>query len=177
MYAMESFVRRRSISVLLFLGVGFGLTLILGNRSPLATAGPAPATVAQAVPYDWLQMNGDAQHSGNNTQETILGLSNVGSLQFLFQVLLPFPADGTPVGLTSVVTSTGTRDSTSYSAIRASRPFTPLTQQQPFELRVRDLRLVHRPAHKTTKEPRATAPGTDFVWLRRLREWLTPTKN
>ena len=55
-------------------------------------------------------MNGDPQHSGNNTQETVLGPSNVASLQFLFQVSLPSPADGAPVALTSVVTPGGTRD-------------------------------------------------------------------
>jgi hypothetical protein len=55
-------------------------------------------------------MNGDPQHSGNNTQETVLGPSNVTSLQFLFQVSLPSAADGAPVALTSVVTPSGTRD-------------------------------------------------------------------
>jgi hypothetical protein len=98
---MSSLVRRRALAIALFLGAGVGLILILGNRSQAAT---------QSVPYDWLQMNGDPQHSGNNTKETVLGLSNVASLQFLFQVSLPSPADGAPVALTSVVTPDGTRD-------------------------------------------------------------------
>ena len=114
---MDPGVARRSSSTVLFLGVGFGLILILGNRSPLATqqdprGRPAHATAeqAQTAPYDWLQMNGDPQHSGNNTLETVLGPSNVASLQFLFQVSLPAAADGAPVALTSVTTPGGTRD-------------------------------------------------------------------
>ena len=111
---MNPGVRRRTFSIALFLGAAVALTLLLGIRSPVATqrdplTGPAPAA-AQAVPYDWLQMNGDPQHSGNNTLETVLGPSNVTSLQFLFQVSLPSAADGAPVALTSVVTPGGTRD-------------------------------------------------------------------
>jgi putative pyrroloquinoline-quinone binding quinoprotein len=116
---MSSLARRRSVSIFLSLAAGFALISILGNRSSLTTrklAGKrsARAASAQAVPYDWLQMNGDPQHSGNNTRETILGPSNVGTLQFLFKVLLPqgstLGVDGAPVGLTSVVTPGGTRD-------------------------------------------------------------------
>ena len=114
---MNLAVRGRSFSLVLFLGVGLGLTFTLGNRSRLATQrepseGPTPAAAAQtqADPYDWLQMNGDPQHSGNNTLETVLGPSNVASLQFLFQVSLPAAADGAPVALTSVTTPGGNRD-------------------------------------------------------------------
>lgn len=116
---MSPLARRRSISLFLSLAAGVALISILGNRSSLATrkhAGKrsARAASAQAVPYDWLQMNGDPQHSGNNTKETILGPSNVANLQFLFQVSLPagapIGADGVPVGLTSVETPSGTRD-------------------------------------------------------------------
>jgi hypothetical protein len=116
---MSSLGGRRSISIFLLLASGFALISILGNRSLLATRSrtrtrPARTAAAQAVPYDWLQMNGDPQHSGNNTKETILGPSNVANLQFLFKVLLPqgttLGVDGAPVGLTSVVTPSGTRD-------------------------------------------------------------------
>jgi IPT/TIG domain/PQQ enzyme repeat/PQQ-like domain len=65
---------------------------------------------ALAVAYDWLQFNGNSQHSGNNTQETILGPSNVANLVTLFQITLPSTADGAPVYLSNVVTSGGTRD-------------------------------------------------------------------
>jgi hypothetical protein len=57
-----------------------------------------------------LQLNGNPQHSGNNTQETVLGAANVGNLMRLFQAVLPSVADGAPAYLTSVNTSTGTRD-------------------------------------------------------------------
>jgi hypothetical protein len=116
---MNSAIRGRSISIFVFLVGAVSLTSILGNRpSGVSRRNPRAKTVrsasAQAVPYDWLQMNGDPQHSGNNTRETILGPSNVGSLQFLFKVLLPqgttLGVDGAPVGLTSVVTPSGTRD-------------------------------------------------------------------
>ena len=92
------------------LGAGLWVALILGNRAPLAAQEDPPALAAQASPYDWLQYNGDPQHTGNNTQETVLGASNVASLQFLFQATLPSVADGAPVYLRNVTTPTGTRD-------------------------------------------------------------------
>ena len=79
-------------------------------RTALA-AQEAPAGItAPAAPYDWLQNNGDARHSGNNTQETVLGQSNVASLAFLFQSTLPSAADGAPVALSGVSTPGGVRD-------------------------------------------------------------------
>ena len=60
--------------------------------------------------YDWLQINGDPQHSGNNTLETILSPANVGNLVFSFQATLPSIADGAPVYLSGVSTLSGTRD-------------------------------------------------------------------
>jgi outer membrane protein assembly factor BamB len=63
-----------------------------------------------AASYDWLQFNGDAQHSGNNTQETVLSSSNVASLRLSFQISLPAVADGTPVSLSGVSTGSGVRD-------------------------------------------------------------------
>jgi hypothetical protein len=114
-HAMKVPGRRSGFSVVLFLVSSLALGLILGNRpssttSQSAPAGPASLAAAQAASYDWLQMNGDPQHSGNNTQETVLGLSNVANLQLLFQVTLPSAADVAPVSLASVVTPGGTRD-------------------------------------------------------------------
>jgi len=60
--------------------------------------------------YDWLQFNGDASHSGNNTLENKISVSSVGQLQMLFQVSLPGIADGAPVYLSNVSTSSGLRD-------------------------------------------------------------------
>ena len=60
--------------------------------------------------YDWLQFNGDASHSGNNTYENRISVSNVGQLQKLFQVALPDIADGAPVYLSKVNTASGVRN-------------------------------------------------------------------
>ena len=75
----------------------------------------ASIAVALAIPctgnaYDWRQFNGDAAHSGNNTAETAIGLSNVATLAFKFQVRLPDVVDGAPAVLQSVATRLGVRD-------------------------------------------------------------------
>jgi outer membrane protein assembly factor BamB len=62
------------------------------------------------MPYDWLQFNGDAQHSGDNSSETILSQTTVHSLTQSFRVPLPSIADGAPAVLTGVATPSGTRD-------------------------------------------------------------------
>jgi hypothetical protein len=69
----------------------------------LAAAAPAPA-------YDWLQYNGDPQHSGNNTRETIIHRNNVGRLLLQWQATLPINADGAPVFLEAVSTPSGIRN-------------------------------------------------------------------
>jgi outer membrane protein assembly factor BamB len=70
-----------------------------------------PSTdVNAAASYDWLQFNGDAQHSGNNTHETQLSSANVASLARSFQVTLPAIADGAPVVLGGVSTTSGVHD-------------------------------------------------------------------
>jgi outer membrane protein assembly factor BamB len=63
-----------------------------------------------SYPYDWLQFNGDSVHSGDNTLESSLSPSNVAKLQLLFQVHLPGIADGAPVYLSGISTSSGIRD-------------------------------------------------------------------
>jgi hypothetical protein len=75
-----------------------------GATSPFATAVYATAS------YDWLQFDGDAQHSGNNTQEALLSASNVVTLSLAFQVTLPAVADGAPAYLSGVSTRNGTQD-------------------------------------------------------------------
>src|SRR5262249_32180544 len=65
---------------------------------------------AQAAGYDWLQFGGNAQHSSNNTLETIISTSNVKNLKKLFQVTLPAVVDGPPVYLRAVKTSQGSKD-------------------------------------------------------------------
>src|SRR5689334_21753201 len=63
-----------------------------------------------AAAYDWEQFDGSSQHSGNNTSETIINHTNVVGLQQAFQTALPSndTADGAPVYLSNVVTTTGT---------------------------------------------------------------------
>ena len=60
--------------------------------------------------YDWLQFGGDAQHSGNNTAETVLTPANVGALGQKYQLTLPATADGAPVFLEGVTTPSGVKD-------------------------------------------------------------------
>jgi CARDB protein/putative pyrroloquinoline-quinone binding quinoprotein len=107
---MRVLSRRHASPAALVLVAGLSAALILGNRTPLAAQEDPAGLAAQASPYDWLQYNGDQQHSGNNTQETVLGASNVASLQFLFQATLPSVADGAPVYLRNVTTPAGTQD-------------------------------------------------------------------
>lgn len=65
---------------------------------------------SQPRPYDWLQFNGDAQHSGNNTRERLISPATVLTLRRLFRVRLQGVEDGVPVVLTKVHTARGTRD-------------------------------------------------------------------
>jgi hypothetical protein len=60
--------------------------------------------------YNWLQFNGNASHTGNNSQEYHISASTVPQLQQLFQVQLPSIADGAAVYLSNVLTSSGRRD-------------------------------------------------------------------
>ena len=60
--------------------------------------------------YDWFQFNGDASHSGSNTLEKLISPANVSQLQVLFQVALPAVADGAPVYLSNVTTTSGIRN-------------------------------------------------------------------
>jgi len=68
------------------------------------------AAASAQLAYDWPQFDGDAQHSGNNTQEWIISPANVASLSRLYQVSLPSIADGAPAYLHDVTTPSGVRD-------------------------------------------------------------------
>jgi outer membrane protein assembly factor BamB len=59
---------------------------------------------------DWLQFNFDSRHSGVNPQEAVLNTGNVGSLQAIYDVLLPDVADGAPAFLSHVMTPGGLKD-------------------------------------------------------------------
>jgi outer membrane protein assembly factor BamB len=60
--------------------------------------------------YDWLQFNGDPQHSGNNTQEIRINRYNVAALRVQYQVALNAWVDSTPAFLHGVVTAQGVKD-------------------------------------------------------------------
>jgi hypothetical protein len=90
------------------LRAAFGLALVLVLLGPLQLNGPVP--IARAATYDWLQYNGDAQHSGDNNRETAISAANVGSLQRRFRVTLPSVADGAPGYLSGVSTPGGVQD-------------------------------------------------------------------
>jgi outer membrane protein assembly factor BamB len=84
------------------------------NRTPI-TLSLAALIILMLTPvvgfsYDWLQFNGDPQHSGNNTTENTINAGNVHRLHKLFQVALPSIADGSPVYLSSVTTQNGLQD-------------------------------------------------------------------
>jgi outer membrane protein assembly factor BamB len=107
---------RSSLKLILY-GV---LLFVLSASIPLAqpVSAEAPTTHTYYLPlvtnnsgtYDWLQFNGSATHSGNNTLERSIAASNVAQLQLLFQVQLPGIADGAPVYLRGVSTASGLRD-------------------------------------------------------------------
>ncbi len=67
-------------------------------------------SIAPTLAYDWLQFGGNAQHSGNNTSETILTPANVSTLTQKYQATLPAIADGAPVYLEAVTTPGGVKN-------------------------------------------------------------------
>src|SRR5713226_4083623 len=99
--------RRRRIRLRRLVAI-VGILLLIGIAAgqPVGT----PSEVIAAESYDWLQFNGDPQHSGDNTLETILSSGNLASLGVSFQANLPSVADGAPVYLGNVATSSGNRD-------------------------------------------------------------------
>jgi PQQ-like domain len=80
-------------------------------RAALALTGLAallPALPAHAA--DWPEFDGDGRHNGNNQQETTIHSGNVATLHVLYHVTLPSVADGPPVFLSGVTTSSGIKD-------------------------------------------------------------------
>lgn len=64
----------------------------------------------QAGSTDWLQFNGNPQHTGVNPAENVIGPGNVSGLKLIYQVSLPAVADSSPVYLRAVTTASGTRN-------------------------------------------------------------------
>ncbi len=79
------------------------------HPAPVANRGNAVPQLA-ATPYDVLQFNYDPQHSGNNTLESTINITNVATLTKTFKITLSGVADGTPVYLSGVTTPSGVRD-------------------------------------------------------------------
>ena len=84
--------------------------VVLGFLSSFILLDMLPVTAAQDTGYDWLQWNGNAQHSGDNSAETRLGSANIGRLQRIYQVTLPAVVDGSIIYLRNVRTSQGVID-------------------------------------------------------------------
>ena len=64
---------------------------------------PAPAS-------DWLQWGYDASHTGQNTDEYVLGPGNVSQLTRRYQASLPSSVDSAPVYRSNVATANGVRN-------------------------------------------------------------------
>jgi hypothetical protein len=88
--------------------LNIGITGCAGNLSEARAT--SLATPVNYAAYDWLQFNGDAQHSGVNHKEILINSSNVNQLSQLFQVTLPAIADGAPAFLVGVSTASGVKD-------------------------------------------------------------------
>jgi outer membrane protein assembly factor BamB len=67
-------------------------------------------TATHVAAVDWPQFGFDPQHSGNNSQETMLGRNNVATLRPLYHVVLPAIADGAPAFVANVATAGGSKD-------------------------------------------------------------------
>jgi hypothetical protein len=100
----EAWLRKLAFSLVIVVSLCSGCSSYTGLPALTDAAGTT------AVPYDWLQFNFNAQHSGNNIQETVIAPGNVNNLQRLFQVSLPAVADGAPAYLSAVNTPTGIKD-------------------------------------------------------------------
>ncbi len=85
--------------------------MLAGCSGSLAEAkSKAPGPSINYAAYDWLQFDGDPQHSGNNHKEILISGNNVNQLSRLFQVTLPAVADGAPAVLVGVSTPLGVKD-------------------------------------------------------------------
>jgi outer membrane protein assembly factor BamB len=93
----------------------FVLITILGLLVSGCSSLPVEANARSSTPlvdhvaYDWLQFDGNPQHSGENSLEILIHAGNVAQLKPLFQVPLPGKADGAPVVLVGVSTSNGVK--------------------------------------------------------------------
>jgi len=107
MYSMDPNTRKTDVSPGRCVAAIATVAAVVLTASGLFASHPL---TARASGYDWLQFDGNAQHSGNNTMETAITPANVHTLTRLFQVSLPAVADGPPAYLSGVATANGTQD-------------------------------------------------------------------
>ena len=91
------------------LSIGFANSATARTTEPVRSSSKASAPVSGAS-YDVLQFDYDAQHSGDDTLETAISVTNVASLRKVFQVSFPNTVDGAPMYLSAVSTPTGAQD-------------------------------------------------------------------
>lgn len=106
-------LRRRKLGLLVVCMIALivSIPLIIHATAQVLSAGSSYLPfVDKSAPYDWLQFNRDASHSGNNTLENRISVSSAPRLSLLYQVSLPGVADGAPVYLSDVSTPGGVRD-------------------------------------------------------------------
>jgi hypothetical protein len=114
----RSLIGRLIVSMVMLLIVFAAGELTIHPIRSRASAQAAPVSHIVYLPlelnyspaYDWLQFDGDASHSGINLMEPRLSAANVNQLHLKFQVALPAVADGAPVYLSRVATSSGVRN-------------------------------------------------------------------
>jgi hypothetical protein len=102
--------RRNSAYSILVMGVLISLIVSGCTGSAVQAKSKAPNPSINYAGYDWLQFNGDAQHSGNNPKEVLISRDDVVQLSQLYQVALAATADGAPAVLVGVSTSGGVKD-------------------------------------------------------------------
>jgi len=84
--------------------------MVRARRPTVACLAALSFSAAPTQAYDWLQFNGDMQHSGSNDLEATVDGTNVAQLTVKFKVSLPAVADGAPAFLESVATPAGVKD-------------------------------------------------------------------
>ena len=103
---MRIFWRRRLPEPLSRIAITTVVVVLIGA----VVGSPRGNSVVAASTYDWPQFGFDAQHSGNDRQEAQLSAGNVNGLQKAFQASLPSTADGAPVYLSNLSTTSETKD-------------------------------------------------------------------
>lgn len=84
--------------------------LFAGFNTLIAVVLLALAAIGPVCSYNWLQFGGNAQHTGSNLSERLIGTGNVSRLSQIFQGTLASPIDGPVAYLSGVATANGIRD-------------------------------------------------------------------